>query len=243
MENPESLAQGAVERLSEDESLRGDLTDAGFGPLLEWAANAAIAFAGQISGNNPEAEMDNYASRLKTLVQTVVEDAGAGKIEDPTPLLDFVTSDRNRVKDQLESLKLSPDPDENAKKIAEVLNSGLKAGNSPEDKPSSSPTPPENKFSPAPVSPADKSSVPPEGNPSSPPASPDTGPQNPASEESVTPESSKTSLETSSPPDLNTPKTSDPLSKKLGQKQINSGKAKSAGRRARRSRNNKKRKK
>ncbi len=125
MENAESLAQGAVERLSEDESLRGNLTDDGFSPVLNWAANAAIAYAQNLKVENPPEAMDKYASQLKSLIQALVEAAQQGKIEDPAPLLDFITPDRNKVKDQLSSLKLSQDPDENAQKIVEVLSQAL----------------------------------------------------------------------------------------------------------------------
>ena len=45
MSAAESLAQGAVERLLENESLRGDLTDAGFAPIVDWATTTLIAAA------------------------------------------------------------------------------------------------------------------------------------------------------------------------------------------------------
>ena len=41
--SPEALAERVYERVAEDESLRGDLTDEGFGPLLDWCANRIVS--------------------------------------------------------------------------------------------------------------------------------------------------------------------------------------------------------
>jgi len=39
----DDVAQRVAERLAEDETLRGDLTDAGFNPILQWVTDAATA--------------------------------------------------------------------------------------------------------------------------------------------------------------------------------------------------------
>jgi hypothetical protein len=139
MEDAESLAQGAVERLSEDESLRGDLTDEGFSPLLNWAANAAIAYAQNLQSDKPEDAMDQYASRLKTVMQAVVADAQAGKIEDYAELLGFLSAPSPAAQARLQSLKLGQDADANAVEITNVLSELL---NTPPTTGSSA-TPPE----------------------------------------------------------------------------------------------------
>lgn len=137
MEDAESLAQTAVERLSEDESLRGDLTDDGFGPLLEWAANAAIAYAQNLKSDKPDEAMDVYASRLKKVMQEVVSSAQAGKIEDPAALLDFEMPAPQATRARIEALKLeSGQADDNAIKISGALAEALTAA--PEAAPATS---------------------------------------------------------------------------------------------------------
>lgn len=128
MEDAESLAQTAVERLSEDEALRGDLTDDGFGPLLNWAANAAIAYAQSLQSDKPDEAMDAYAARLKGVMQEVVAAAKAGKIDDPAPLLDFQMNQPEVPKTKLTDLQLAEGEDDaNAVKITEVLSDALNA--------------------------------------------------------------------------------------------------------------------
>ena len=126
MSNGEDLARGAVEQLSEDESLRGDLTDDGFSPLLQWASDAAIAYAKTLKPDQTE-QMQNYASRLKGVMQSVVVGADAGKIQNFDELLDFELSDKKIALEKLASLKLAnDDSDDNAVKITKVLSESLK---------------------------------------------------------------------------------------------------------------------
>lgn len=148
MEDAESLAQGAVERLSEDESLRGDLTDDGFSPLLDWAANAAIAYAQNLKSDKPDEAMDAYASRLKSVMQEAVADAQAGKLEDPAALLDFEMAQPEAARAKLATLKLEANKaDDNAIKIAGLLSEALNAAPAsgsaatPEEKPAPAPVP------------------------------------------------------------------------------------------------------
>jgi nucleoside-diphosphate-sugar epimerase len=49
------LAERAVGALLDDETLRGDLSDDGFNPLLDWATNALTAAAQQVA-DAPDAE-------------------------------------------------------------------------------------------------------------------------------------------------------------------------------------------
>ncbi len=147
MADAESLAQPAVERLSEDETLRGDLTDDGFGPLLEWAANAAIAYATNLKSNKPEEAMDAYAARLKGVIQAVVAAAEAGKIEDAAALLDFEAGGKATAQKELAGLGLKTgEADDNAVKIAGVL---AKALTQPAETAPTDPRPPATTSSPA----------------------------------------------------------------------------------------------
>lgn len=154
MDDPESIAQGAVERLSEDESLRGNLTDDGFNPLLLWASEAAIAYAKNIQSGQAGDLMDKYASRLKGVMQAVVFSAQAGKVENPDELLDFETPRKAELKLELAGLKLDPDADQNAVKLTAVLEKGLQPGPGPE------PTPPGTRSSPSPAPSSSKATSP-----------------------------------------------------------------------------------
>jgi len=62
-------ARRAVERLSEDEALRGDLTDEGYGPLLGVAAGLAVARAGRF------ASTDDLYLALRRLLKGAVDAA------------------------------------------------------------------------------------------------------------------------------------------------------------------------
>ncbi len=138
MEDAESLAQSVAERLSEDEALRGDLTDEGFGPLLNWATEAAIAYASNLKSDKPEEAMDTYGSRLKGVMQEVVAAADAGKIDNPAPLLDFEMAQPDAARQKLANLKLeASSPDANAIEITKILSEALSAAPAPAQTPPS----------------------------------------------------------------------------------------------------------
>lgn len=122
MADANQLARPAVERLSEDESLRGDLSDIGFGPLLDWAVAAVTAYAAKAADSDA---MDQYTGRVRGVVQAAVEAAQAAKLDDPAPLLDFDPADRNKALADLQALSLGDDPDANAEQIAAILQSAL----------------------------------------------------------------------------------------------------------------------
>src|SRR5262245_596841 len=78
MADAEALAQGAVERLIEDEALRGDLPDVGFSPIIEWATNALVAAAQEaapLADEEAQARMDAAESSAKRIVRAVVRAA------------------------------------------------------------------------------------------------------------------------------------------------------------------------
>ncbi len=123
MANADDLARGVVEQLSEDETLRGDLTDDGFNPLLEWATNSAIAYAKTLPQDAKADEaMQTYGGRLKGVIQSVVAAADAGKIGEVSELLDFQMADVTQTRQKLVALKLASDAaDDNTIAITKVL--------------------------------------------------------------------------------------------------------------------------
>jgi hypothetical protein len=122
MTDANQLARPAVERLSEDESLRGELSDIGFGPLLDWAVAAVKAYAAKAADS---AAMDSFTDRVRGVVQSVVEAAQDSELADPAPMLDFDPADPQKAAAALKNLHLGGDPDDNAVQIAAVLQSAL----------------------------------------------------------------------------------------------------------------------
>jgi hypothetical protein len=125
MADSTQLEQQAVERLSEDESLRGrgELTDFGFEPLLNWGIAAVTAYAQQRATD--EAQMDTYTNRVREVVRAAVAAAEAGKLDDPAALTDFEPGDKAALQAKLAALTLSDDPDANGEQIASVLQEAL----------------------------------------------------------------------------------------------------------------------
>jgi hypothetical protein len=122
MADANQLARPAVERLSEDESLRGELSDIGFGPLLDWAVAAVKAYAAKAADS---AAMDAFTDRVRGVVRSVAEAAQAGELADPAPLLDFDPANPQKATAALKDLHLGDDPDDNAVQITAVLQSAL----------------------------------------------------------------------------------------------------------------------
>jgi len=117
-------AKPAVERLSEDESLRGDLSDIGFGPLLDWAVAAVKAYAPQAADSDA---LDAYTNRVRGVVQSAVQAAQDSKLDDPSALLDFEVDGKDKVLAGLKAVSFGDDPDQNAVQIAAALQTGLTA--------------------------------------------------------------------------------------------------------------------
>ncbi|MBN9386653.1 MAG: hypothetical protein J0I20_01260 [Chloroflexi bacterium] len=120
-------AKPAVERLSEDESLRGDLSDIGFGPLLDWAVAAVEAYAPKAADADA---LDVYTSRVRGVVQAAVQAAQDSKLDDPATLLDFEPADKEKTLAALKAVTFSDDPDENGSQLAAALQTGLSSTNS-----------------------------------------------------------------------------------------------------------------
>ena len=126
MTDTEALAQGAVEALLQDESLRGDLTDEGFEPLLGWATDALTAVAEGIAAT-AEGDAAAYARMaiagraVRGVVAAAVRAAQDGDLEPllAEPLLARAPEDRARVASA--GLHLGDDPDANAALLARAL--------------------------------------------------------------------------------------------------------------------------
>lgn len=121
----ENMAKAAVEQLSEDESLRGDLTDEGFDPLMQWLVDMVTIYARKLGGGNTDTAtnaMNDYTARLKEVAQAVVAAAESGQIDDPQELLGFDKLEATQLRHKLTNLQLTKDAaDANAVKIVAVL--------------------------------------------------------------------------------------------------------------------------
>lgn len=127
MPDAESLAQGAVERLLENESLRGELTDDGFGPIVEWASNALIGAAQDVA-DAPEAtaqaRMDDAETATRRIVEEVVDAAQRHTraevltlMNDPAIARDL----RARLRIAANGWRLGDDRDANAIRLIKAL--------------------------------------------------------------------------------------------------------------------------
>jgi hypothetical protein len=120
MADQDDAVRLALDRLYDDEALRGSLTDAGFEPLLDWGSLAIKAQAGR-----DPAAIDAYAETVRGVIEAAVAAAEAGTIAEPAALLTFATQRYLPAFRQLTRLSLGPDPDANAQAIATVLHEAL----------------------------------------------------------------------------------------------------------------------
>lgn len=127
MADVETLAQGAVERLVENETLRGDLTDIGFGPIVEWASNALIGAAQQMTADPDEAaqaRMDEAETATKRIVEEVVEAAQRHTRAEVLALMNDPTIARDlgaRLRLAANGWRLGDDSDANAIRLIKAL--------------------------------------------------------------------------------------------------------------------------
>lgn len=119
MATPEGLAERAVGALLDDETLRGDLTDEGFGPVIEWASWLAVELAANwIQEDDPDAAMWDGSARLKELVSGVV---GAAEGVAPEPLLEVAGPLHDAVSAALDEVDWTGDIDANARAIVAAI--------------------------------------------------------------------------------------------------------------------------
>ena len=128
MSDAMTLAQGAVERLYEDEALRGDLTDEGAKAVLDWANNALIAAAGEIADEPDEqaqsAKMDAAEEAVHRLAVLIVRAAERHRREDVRALMDDPLVAENpiaRLRLGANGWRLGDDIDRNAIRLAGAL--------------------------------------------------------------------------------------------------------------------------
>jgi hypothetical protein len=122
-----ALAQGAVERLVEDERLRGDLTDDGFNPLIEWGTAALTEAARGVTAapdDVAEARLAEAEGTTKRLIEAVVRAAQEGSREAVRALMDdpaVARHPRTRLRVIANGWRLGDDPDANAIRLAGTL--------------------------------------------------------------------------------------------------------------------------
>lgn len=122
----EELARPAVERFVEDESLRGDLTDASFGPVVAWISDLLLAAAGRAAGRPDSGDvMEQCASQARALGRSIGASAATGDLAEVREALEppLLTPDETRrAADALSRLRLTAaDPDERARTIVATL--------------------------------------------------------------------------------------------------------------------------
>lgn len=123
--SPDDLANSAIERLAEDEALRGDLTDDGYLPLQNWAFARLQRIAHEVAHHpDPQAAMDGYAAQLRAFVQAAVRAAESGALGDlPAQVKPRVVlqNDVPAVVAALRKIAFSKDADANAQAIAKAV--------------------------------------------------------------------------------------------------------------------------
>ncbi len=122
---PDDLANAAIERLAEDEALRGDLTDDGYLPLQSWAFARLQRIAHEAAHHpDPQAAMDGYTGQVRAFVKDAVQAAENGDLGDlPDQVKPHVVlkKDAPAIVDALHHLTLTKDADANAQAIAAAL--------------------------------------------------------------------------------------------------------------------------
>jgi hypothetical protein len=123
--SPDDLANAAIERLAEDEALRGDLTDDGFLPLQNWAFARLQRIAHEAAHHpDPQAAMDGHTSQIRSFVQAAVQAAESKDLGDLTDQVKpriVLAKDVSTVVDALRRIAFIDDADANAKAIAAAL--------------------------------------------------------------------------------------------------------------------------
>jgi hypothetical protein len=123
--SPDDLANAAIERLAEDESLRGDLTDDGFLPLQNWAFARLQRIAHEAAHHpDPQGAMDGYTSQIRAFVRAAVqaaENKSLGDLADQVKPRVVLAKDAPAVVDALRHVTFSDDADANAQAIAAAL--------------------------------------------------------------------------------------------------------------------------
>lgn len=115
----------AIERLAEDEALRGTLTDDGYLPLQNWALARLQHIAREATHHpDPRAAMDGYTSQMRAFVRAAVRAAEDGDLGDlPSLVKPRVVHQKDVpvITDALRKVAFTEDEDANAQAIAGAL--------------------------------------------------------------------------------------------------------------------------
>ncbi len=122
------LAQMATEKLIEDESLRGDLTDWEYQPLLDWAlARVARCAEAAAATEDPRAHLDACVAGLRQIVRAAapaVSEQNASAVAEVLSAPAVDAADLNATRERLARLALSDDKETNARRIVDALTIG-----------------------------------------------------------------------------------------------------------------------
>lgn len=127
MSNARDVARDVVEQLLDDERLRGELSDDGYGPLLDWATVTLIAAAEDAVALRPEdAKLRMEAARdaVRTTMAAVVFAACSRSQRATLSLLrDKLVASNPLVRSRIafSGFRLGDDHDANAARLARAL--------------------------------------------------------------------------------------------------------------------------
>ena len=123
-----TLAQGAVERLYEDEALRRDLTDDGTKAVLDWATSALTAAGERIARESDEqaqaTAMEGAEEAVRRVLRTLLRAARRHRREDVAALVNDPLVAGNfmaRLRVGAVAWRLGDDIDKNAVRLAGAL--------------------------------------------------------------------------------------------------------------------------
>jgi len=128
------MARRLFEAVAEDERLRGDLTDEGYAPLLEWCARRAAQLAsanpaprpsparGEGPGGGwPAADFESLAAALRATLAAIVRAAERGDAADLAEISAEIV-DPSTLPDLRRALAAAPaNPDGRARSMAALL--------------------------------------------------------------------------------------------------------------------------
>lgn len=126
----EQVTRTIVERLSEDEMLRGDLTDRGFAPILAFVTSLVPSAASRAASASAEGDVEEAVSHgargLARAIVAAAETGDTGSLAEQLgpPILPPDAVDRAR-RSIASGLSASADPDERAIAIVAALRASL----------------------------------------------------------------------------------------------------------------------
>ncbi len=121
MSQAKELARPAVEQILEDEGLRGNLTDEGYGPLLEWAIAAIEGHAAQAKD---AAAVGEYGRHVREALRKAVAAAEGHGAKELAGALAFDGKRLGGAAKKLKTFQPGPEADKNAVQLASILKSG-----------------------------------------------------------------------------------------------------------------------